>query len=111
MPRITWRKNHQEKKPDHTQYSPHFHCYIASTPDPMKVYYLYDGKQQNGPYSLEELKDKSLNQNTLVWTDQLNDWTKAGDIEALKPLFTQPVAKSKGIPPPPPTQRLSKTSN
>jgi len=53
----------------------------------MKKYYLHDGQHQHGPYSLEELRDRSLTKNTPVWTSDLPDWTKAGEIPALKELF------------------------
>src|SRR5689334_19446477 len=53
----------------------------------MKKYYLHNGQNQHGPYSLEELKEQPLNKNTPVWTSDLPDWTKAGEIPALKELF------------------------
>lgn len=74
----------------------------------MKVYYLYDGKQQHGPYSVEELKEKNLSASSLVWTNELNEWTKAGDIDALKPLFMQSTDTGKTTPPPPPAPHLTK---
>ena len=53
----------------------------------MKQYYLYEGAQQQGPFSFEALKEKNVSADSLIWHEGLNDWQKAGEIEELKILF------------------------
>lgn len=65
----------------------------------MKKYYLHDGKEQLGPFSMEELKQNSLTRDTLVWAEGMEDWKKAGEIEDLKAIFSAtppPLPKNSG---------------
>lgn len=39
----------------------------------MKEYYYLIGRNQNGPYSLEELKGRGLSRETLIWTDEMEN--------------------------------------
>jgi hypothetical protein len=64
-----------------------------------KYYIVIDGSQQ-GPFSLEELQAKKIASSTLVWNEDLDNWTEAKDIEELKPVLKkapppipQPVVK------------------
>jgi len=50
-------------------------------------YYLHDGKEKHGPFSQDELKDKSINENTSIWREGLDDWTKAGSLGELTTLI------------------------
>ena len=54
-------------------------------------YYLDDSSQQHGPFTFEpfeQLCSKGvINSDTLVWTDGLNDWTPAEQVEELENLF------------------------
>lgn len=59
----------------------------------MKQYYIYLDNEQKGPLSFEELKEKNISRETLVWFEGQSDWKKAFEIEELKELF-------KSIPPP-----------
>lgn len=59
----------------------------------MNQYYIHDGKEQLGPYSIEQLKEKNINRDTPIWKDSLTAWTKAGDLEELNEIL-------KPIPPP-----------
>ena len=59
-----------------------------------KFYFVKNG-QQTGPFTLEELKLKQIQRNTLVWTEGLENWTKAENIPLLKDLL-------RGTPPPVP---------
>lgn len=43
----------------------------------MKKYFYSDGKEKNGPFSFEELKDEGINPDTLIWFEGLTDWTAA----------------------------------
>ena len=53
----------------------------------MSQYYYTDGKERYGPYSLEELKNKGINQETLVWKEGLVDWVPARNLADLETLF------------------------
>jgi hypothetical protein len=55
----------------------------------MSQYYYTDGKERFGPFSLEELKDKSIAPTTLVWKEGLPDWVSARDLTDLESLFSQ----------------------
>lgn len=63
----------------------------------MKTYYYAIGKQQFGPFSLDELKEKNLLRDALVWHDKMKDWIEAERIEELAGLFksASPTAKKK----------------
>lgn len=50
----------------------------------MKEYFLHNGTEQQGPFSLDELKLKSINKDTPIWHNQLTDWTTADKIEELQ---------------------------
>ena len=59
----------------------------------MKKYYYSDGENHFGPFSIEELKDVKISNETMVWFEGLDNWVPAGEVEDLKDLF-------KSIPPP-----------
>ena len=50
----------------------------------MKKYFIHDGNQQLGPFSLEELKDKGLTSKSMIWFEGLGTWTEAQFISELK---------------------------
>ena len=65
----------------------------------MKYFILDSNSQQLGPFSIYELKDRGIDEKTLVWTDGMADWQPAWQVEEIKKLiFDQPA----GTPPPPP---------
>lgn len=49
----------------------------------MKTYYYKEGNQQNGPVSIEELKAARIDSGTLVWTEGVEEWMPAGQLEEL----------------------------
>ncbi|MCH5222004.1 MAG: CD225/dispanin family protein [Muribaculaceae bacterium] len=57
----------------------------------MKIWIFLDGQQQ-GPFSLEELLDKPVDQNTKVWFEGLPKWYPAGSLDELRPLFDGSLA-------------------
>jgi len=59
----------------------------------MKHYHIYIDNKQKGPFSLEELKEQKITNQTLVWFEGQIDWQKASEIEELKEIF-------KKVPPP-----------
>lgn len=50
----------------------------------MKNYHYTDGTNSFGPFSIEELKLKSISPDTLVWTEGMSTWIKAIDVPELK---------------------------
>src|SRR6266705_4929124 len=61
----------------------------------MMEYYYSDGTTKYGPYSFEELQAKQLAPGTLVWHDNLPDWTRVVDL----PEFRTRVELPKAPPP------------
>ena len=64
----------------------------------MKKYYYLDGPNKKGPFSEDEFINLNLNQDTLIWTEGLENW---------KPLKEFPDLL-KVIPPPPPEEVILK---
>jgi len=72
-------------------------------------YYIAVNGQKTGPFSFEDLKSKDIQKDTLIWTEGLDNWTKADHIPLLKEILrsTPPpmpnitANKSSNIPPPP----------
>ena len=62
----------------------------------MSVYYLHDGKEQSGPFTIEELRLQKLNPEIRLWSEGMEKWKKVSEIEELNgfllaspPPFTQ----------------------
>jgi uncharacterized RDD family membrane protein YckC len=80
-------------------------------------YYIAINGQQQGPFTLDELRTKSIQRDTLVWTEGLDNWTKAeylpflkDELRAVPPPLPQLEVKSttfQAIPPLPSTQSES----
>ena len=68
----------------------------------MKEYFILNGSNQNGPFTIEQLKEKKITKGTQVWCEEMTDWQDAGEVEELKFLFTTA--------PPPPLHRPFKQS-
>jgi len=71
----------------------------------MKKYYLHEGAETTGPFSIEELKDKSIKRATPVWTEGMDEWVSAGTVDELKSLFATPPAFKSAPPPYQPEQK------
>lgn len=65
----------------------------------MKEYYFIIGKEQKGPFSLEELKVNNLTNETLVWTEEMDGWEKLKNLPDLRDIL-----KVKNVPPPLPSE-------
>jgi len=64
----------------------------------MIEYFFLKGIDQNGPFTVEQLADKKLTSDTLIWTKGMDNWQKLKDIpELIK------VLNPKSVPPPPPS--------
>lgn len=54
----------------------------------MKKYFLNNGGDNLGPFSKEELKGQKINNDTLVWSEEMDDWKNASQIDELKPFLS-----------------------
>jgi hypothetical protein len=54
----------------------------------MKKYYTHDKDSQNGPYSIDELKEQGITTKTMIWYEGLDEWTEAAQIPELKEFAT-----------------------
>lgn len=63
----------------------------------MKEYYIVIDDVKQGSFSIEELRKKDIFASTLIWTEEMEDWTEAYDFEELKDVL-------KKTPPPIPKQ-------
>lgn len=59
----------------------------------MSKFFIHKDDQQQGPFTLDELKDLKIIRETMVWFEGADDWKKAIEIEELQEIF-------KGVPPP-----------
>ncbi len=69
----------------------------------MKKYFTHNGKGQEGPFDIEELKAKNISRKTSIWFEGLDEWTTAEKVEELKSIFSaSPPAFKTTISEPPP---------
>lgn len=73
----------------------------------MNGYFFHDGNEQHGPFTIEELKEKSIKRETPVWKKDLKDWTRAGDLPELSQLFENapPPFRKQPVSSPSPTSQ------
>lgn len=55
----------------------------------MRNYFLHNGIEQLGPFTIEELKIKGINSKTSIWYEGLENWTTADKIDELKSIIQQ----------------------
>lgn len=53
----------------------------------MKKYFYSNGQEKEGPVTLEELKQKNIQEKTMIWHEGLDDWKEAENIDELKEIF------------------------
>jgi len=53
----------------------------------IKKYYLHNGIEQQGPFDIDELKNKDIKKDTPIWFDGLPDWTTAENVDEIKELI------------------------
>ena len=66
----------------------------------MKQYFYSDEKEQFGPFSFEELKDKNISAETLIWFSGLEKWTQAKHIKEIEEILelTPPPLDTNTLP-------------
>ncbi|MDR1340333.1 MAG: DUF4339 domain-containing protein [Prevotellaceae bacterium] len=59
----------------------------------MDYYFMDNSGQRTGPLSLDELKQRKPDKNTMIWREGMNDWQAAATFPELRtnPLFSIPV--------------------
>jgi hypothetical protein len=66
----------------------------------MSTYYLHDGRNELGPFTLEELKKQVLTRNTPLRQKDTNNWLPAEKLTELKPLLVpKKIRRPKDIVP------------
>lgn len=72
-------------------------------------YFILVNDIQQGPFSLEELRQQHIRQDTLVWTDGMPQWVPAWQVDELRQLLFEqssdgnaPQQPQQPTPPPPP---------
>lgn len=65
----------------------------------MKYFILDSNNQQQGPFSIDELKSRAVGQETLVWAEGMADWTPAWQVGELRSFL---FGGATGATPPPP---------
>lgn len=60
----------------------------------MTTYFIKEGDHESGPFTIDRLKLKLLNKETLVWHAALREWTSAGKIYDLKHLFDKKLSSN-----------------
>ncbi len=60
----------------------------------MKEFYYSEGDNSYGPFTIEQLKEKGIGKDTLVWSEDMSEWKPAGEVAELVPLFTSPSTES-----------------
>ncbi len=61
-------------------------------------YFIIEDNAPQGPYSIEELREKAITPDRLVWSEDMVDWTPAGKVEALQGILQQPPITPPDIP-------------
>lgn len=54
----------------------------------MRQYFLHNGTSEEGPFTLEQLKERNIQPDTLIWFEGLQEWVAANTADDLKPLFS-----------------------
>lgn len=65
------------------------------------TYFILINNQQQGPYTLDELRSRNITSATLVWREGMTDWTPAWKVAELVSLFHADAADNAQTPPPP----------
>ncbi len=70
----------------------------------MQKFYIYKDNTQQGPFSINELKELKITRDVMVWFEGAENWKKAHEIEELKEILKNtppPLQANSPITPPP----------
>lgn len=62
-------------------------------------YYIVQGNEPKGPFSLEQLKKYDITPETLVYNESMTNWTPAGNVPELRKLIFGSVTPPIATPP------------
>lgn len=62
-------------------------------------YFIHDGNEETGPFSIEELKSKRISRDIHVWREGLSSWQPAGSLQELENVFLVPPPFSSNVTP------------
>ncbi len=65
-----------------------------------KQYFIVRNGEQQGPFSIEELRQQGITSETLVWAEGMDQWMAAWQVDELRDITGE--RKSMATPPPPP---------
>ena len=65
-------------------------------------YFIIVNDTQQGPYTIEELRQRHIDASTLVWAEGMAQWTPAWQVEELKTLFNATTGNGANATPTPP---------
>lgn len=75
----------------------------------MRTYYINNGKENGGPFTLDELKNQHLTKTTLVWYQGMDEWKYAQDIEEINFFLIPPPIKKTVVSPIIEEQKIKKS--
>lgn len=67
-----------------------------------RYFYIDNSGKQQGSFTPEELRAENIKKDTLVWTNEMDDWKPANEVEELKVLFEGSAGYYPPKTPPPP---------
>ena len=62
------------------------------------IYYIHNGVEQRGPFTLSQLMREGLRGDTMVWRTGMANWQKASEIEELRIIFQNPYNQQQQNP-------------
>ena len=64
-----------------------------------KLYYYLEDRDQKGPYTIEELSGFTIKPETLIWTDNLENWKEARELNELNNIIRKTPPPLPPLPP------------
>ena len=90
-PQYQQQQQQQHQPYPHQQHPQHVPPAAPPPPPPQKTYHVARDGQQSGPFDTGTIRQQVMRgeftRDTLVWTDGMAGWTKAGDVPELAGLF------------------------
>lgn len=62
----------------------------------MEKYFYIKNDTQYGPFTVEQLRSKKIDRETMVWKNGMDEWLPAGEVPEIAELLPPPMPK-KGV--------------
>lgn len=62
----------------------------------MEKYFYIKNDTQHGPFTVEQLRSKKIDRETMVWKNGMDEWVPAGEVPEIAELLPPPLP-NKGI--------------